>query len=134
MVVAVERRPWLDDALLLFAFCVVLVAEPSSALTKPLALGICLVTAWGYATLHVPSRVEITAEEVSFSRYGRTHVFAWREVERVRLRRFLVKDRVLVRLTPSSPWRGRYWLRDSLKGYEAVVREIESRCGAPVPG
>jgi len=124
---ATERRPWLDDVVLLFALGVVFLLNPVGPLAKPLAVGIALVLAWGYATLHVPSRIEITDEGIVFTRYGRTHAFAWRGVERVQLRRFLVKDRVLVRLSPAPPWRGRYWLRDSLEGYEAVVREIERR-------
>jgi hypothetical protein len=90
-----------------------------------------VVLAWGFATLHIPSRVEVTPEGIAFSRYGRTHLFAWSEVQRVRVRRFVVKDRVLVRLSPSLPWRGRYWLRDSLDGYEVVVREIERRAARP---
>jgi hypothetical protein len=127
VITASERRPWLDDVVLLLALGVVVFWSPVGALTRPLAIGIGLVLVWGYATLHLPSRVEITPEGIAFSRYGRTHAFEWRGVDRVQLRRFLVKDRVLVRLSPAPPWRGRYWLRDSLEGYEAVVRELERR-------
>jgi hypothetical protein len=125
MTAAEEPRPWLEDAVLLFALAVLLVFRPVGAMTMPLASGIVLALTWGYATLHVPSRVEIRADGISFSRYGRIHAFTWRDVERVRLRRFLVKDRVFVRVSPSPPWRGRYWLRDSLSGYDALVKELE---------
>jgi hypothetical protein len=127
MIVASEPRPWLEDAVLLLALGVIVFVHPGAALAVPLAVAIVVALGWGYATLHVPSRVEITSEGVTFSRYRRTHTFAWRDVERLRLRRFLVSDRVLLRLSPAPPWRGRYWLRDSLRGYDALVRELESR-------
>jgi len=127
MIVASERRPWLEDAVLLSALGVVLVLHPGGPFWAPFAAGIVVVLAWGYVTLHVPSRVEVSSGGVSFSRYGRTHAFAWRDVAHVRVRRFLVKDRVLVRLSPSPPWRGRYWLKDSLDGYRALLRELEAR-------
>ncbi len=96
-----------------------------------LALGVAAAAslAWGLATLHFPSKVELTDASVTFTAYGRAHAFAWRDVARVRVRRFLVRDRVLVRLTPSGAWRGRYWLTDGLDGYDALVRELERRAG-----
>jgi hypothetical protein len=125
--VAVERRSWVEDLVLLFALALVLWLHPGGALSTPLAVAIGASVVWGYLTLHVPSRVEVSADGVTFSRYGRTHAFAWREVQRLRLRRFLVKDRVLVRILPAPPWRGRYWLKDSLEGYDALLGELEKR-------
>jgi hypothetical protein len=127
VIVASEPRAWLEDVVLLVALAVLFLFHPVGALTLPLASAIGVALLWGYATLHVPSRAEVTPEGVAFSRYGRTHAFAWREVQRVRVRRFVVKDRVFVRLSPSPPWRGRYWLRDSLSGYDALVKDLEKR-------
>jgi hypothetical protein len=98
-----------------------------------LATGAAASLAWGLLTLHFPSKVELTADGIAFSGYGRTHAFAWRDVARVRVRRFLVRDRVLVRLTPATAWRGRYWITDGLTGYDALVVELEQRARAAVP-
>jgi hypothetical protein len=92
-----------------------------------LALGIGASLAWALGTLHFPSSVQLTDEAIAFSAYGRRHVFPWRDVTRVRVRRFLVRDRVLVRVTPAGAWRGRYWLTDGLDGYDTLVRELERR-------
>jgi hypothetical protein len=89
------------------------------------------VLLWGAVTLHFPTKVAWNAERVAFSAYGRTHTFLWKEVERIDVRRFVVRDRVLVRLRPATAWRGRYWLTDGLHGYAALVAELERRARSP---
>jgi hypothetical protein len=131
--VSYARRLWLEDLVLLVAFGAVVALRPGGALATPLAAAIAAVMVWGFATLHVPSRVELSPSGVSFSRYGRTHAFAWRDVARVRVRRFLVGDRVLVRLHPSPPWRGRYWMSESIEGYAEVVRQLTVRSTTNTP-
>ena len=117
------RGPALKDVMLVLAWFVFLfLVEPSPFRTLMLG-AIPLVL----ATLHFPSRVDVDAEGVSFAGYGRAHRFAWNGVTRVRVRRFLVKDRVLVRIEPSTPWRGRYWVVDSIEEFEGLVRELEGR-------
>jgi hypothetical protein len=132
--VTYSLRLWLEDLLLVLALGVVLALRPAGALSGPLAAAIGLVLVWGVATLHVPSKVLVSDAGVSFSRYGRTHAFAWSDVARVRVRRFPVGDRVLVRLLPSPPWRGRYWVADGAAAYGDVVKELSrmSRTGPPV--
>jgi hypothetical protein len=39
----------------------------------------------------------------------------------------VLRDRVLVRVLPSPPLRGRYWLFDSIVGYDAAVKRLEQR-------
>jgi hypothetical protein len=91
-----------------------------------------IVLAWGAATLHFPARIAIDDRGITFARYGRVHRFAWNDVARVKVRRFLVKDRILVRIEPSGVWRGRYWIFDSISGFEDLVRALERR-GSELP-
>jgi hypothetical protein len=86
-----------------------------------------IVLAWGAATLHFPARIEVDDRGVSFARYGRVHRFDWKDVARVKVRRFLVRDRILVRVEPSGVWRGRYWVFDSIGAFDELVRELERR-------
>ena len=111
-------------ALVLFGLVLL---RPESAFARAFAVGAPLVLAWGAVTLHFPSRVELTADGISFHRYGRAHAFAWKDVRGVRVRRFLVGDRVLVRILPSSPWRGRYWILESIDRFDDLVRALEAR-------
>ena len=92
-----------------------------------LGLGALAVLGWGFVTLDFPSAIEIDDARIAFRRYGRVHEYTWSELTVVRVRRFLVRDRVLVRLGPSAPLRGRYWLLDGLGQYDELVREIERR-------
>lgn len=122
-VLAVLAQDLLLSALLL-AFAIF---RPSGAFAAPLAIAAAAVLAWGIFTLHFPSKVELTDVGVAFFGYGRVHRFRWSSVERVKVRRFLVRDRVLVRLGPSPAWRGRYWIVDGIDGFDALVSELERR-------
>jgi hypothetical protein len=126
------RRPRaLDDGLLVAALALAAWALPRGPLTTGLLVAIPLVLGWGALTLHFPARVEIDDAGVAFFGYGRSHRFEWRDVARVRVRRFLVGDRVFVALSPSPPWRGRYWILDSIAGYASLVAELEARAKGP---
>ncbi len=123
--------PAVQDAALVVAWAAFfsLVELPAGVRALFLA-AIPVVLGWGIVTLHFPSRVEIDEEGVVFARYGRAHRFAWEDVERVRVRRFLVKDRVFVRIEPSGgAWRGRYWVGDGIAGFDRIVSELEGRGG-----
>jgi hypothetical protein len=116
-----------QDLCLCLALVAVLYVHPEGALARALAAAIFAAIAWRLLTLHVPSRVEVDSEGITFSAYRRAHRFNWRDIERIQLRRFIVRDRVLVRITPASPWRGRYWLMDSMDGYDVLLRQLEAR-------
>ena len=118
-----------EDLLLPVAFAVIAIVG-GGVLGTALLVAIPIVMAWGVFTLHFPRRIEHTPEGITFTGYGRAHTFLWRDVEHVRVRRFLVRDRVLVRLTPSPAWRGRYWVLSSIGEFDALVKELERRAEA----
>jgi hypothetical protein len=117
--------PVSQDVWLVLALMVLLGLHPHGALALALGLAIPLTIAWSLLTLHLPSRVDVDPEAISFSAYGRAHRFPWRDIERIHVRRFLVRDRVLVRIAPSPPWRGRYWLTGSIAGFDELVSALE---------
>ena len=123
------RGPAAQDVVLVAAWVVVFALEDGWGSLRWSLLGaIPIALAWGAVTLHFPSRVEIDDDGVVFGRYGRRHRFAWSQVRCVSVRKFLVGDRVLVRIEPSGgAWRGRYWLLEGMAGFESVVRELERR-------
>jgi hypothetical protein len=120
-------RRFAGDLFLFLAFLALLMVGHRGPLSIALAAGIPIVLGWGILTLHFPARVEMDGEGIAFFGYGRVHCFAWRGIERIRVRRFLVRDRVLVRITPAPAFRGRYWLVDSIEGYDTLVRALERR-------
>jgi len=121
------RSPVAQDLALALALGAVLALRPHGPLALALAAAIPATIAWSLLTLHLPSRVDVDHEGIVFSAYGREHRFAWRDVERIHVRRFMVRDRVLVRILPSSLLRGRYWLIDSIEGYDGLVWTLEER-------
>ena len=123
------RGPLMQDMALAAAWLLLLVVIDLPGGVRALMLGaIPIVLVWGAVTLHFPSRVAIDVDGVAFGRYGRAHRFAWKDVQRVRVRRFLVRDRVFVRIEPSGgTWRGRYWILDSIDGFDRALAELEAR-------
>lgn len=116
-----------QDVLLVAALTLLPLVSPQATLPIALFFAIPLVLGFSIATLHYPSRVEIDDEGISFARYGRMHRFGWRQIDRIHVRHFLMADRVLVRIAPSTALRGRYWILDSIEGFAELVREIEAR-------
>jgi hypothetical protein len=115
------------DAMLAIALAAALLVMPHGPFATTLALAAPLVFAWGVITLHFPHRVDVDSNGVSFAAYGRAHRFGWSRVERLHVRRFLMKDRVLVRVEPAPAWGGRYWITDKISGFDELVRELEAR-------
>jgi hypothetical protein len=116
-----------QDVLLVAALALLPLVSPHATLPAALFLAIPIVLGFGVATLHYPSRVELDDDGISFARYGRVHRFSWREIDRIHVRRFLMRDRVLVRISPSTALRGRYWILDSIEGFSELVQAIEAR-------
>ena len=113
-----------QDALLACVFVVTVLWRPEGSLgdiAAALRIAIPLVLLWGWLTLHFPTHVEIGDTYIAFSRYGRIHRFERHRIESISVRRFLVRDRVLIRILPSPPWRGRYWLLTGLRDFDALV-------------
>lgn len=102
-------------------------ARPFGSFSLVLAGAGLVVLAWQLVTLHYPREVSISEASITFRAYGRVHTFAWSEVRDCRVRRFLVGDRVLVRLLPAGPFCGRYWLLESMENFGALVRALDER-------
>ena len=121
-------RVLLPDLVLVAAFGLAL-ASGNAVLATALGAAVPVVLVWGVVTLHFPSRVVVSGAGIAFSAYGRSHAFAWEEIQRLHVRRFLVRDRVLVRLGPAPAWGGRYWITDGISDFEGLVRALEARAG-----
>ncbi len=117
----------LQDLVLLTVAVGSLVVHPFGGFGGVLASAAVAVLSWEAITLHFPSEIVMGSDTIAFRRYGLSHEFRWRDVRALRVRRFLVRDRVLVRLLPAPPWRGRYWIVDGIDGYEPLLRALERR-------
>ena len=121
-----RRVAWIaTDALLLGMFVWQLVQPVGGNLAPLLAYAAPLLVVWNAITLHYPRSVVIDDRGVAFGAYGRAHRYEWSAIERVHVRKFLVRDRALVRILPSPPWRGRYWILSTIDGYEELLRALE---------
>lgn len=116
-----------SDAVLAGVVVVILVARIDGPLARALLVAVPCVLAWGAITLNQPSVVEIDDDAITFRGWGRSHRYPWREIQAIRVRRFVVGDRVLVRIVPAPPLRGRYWIHESIGGYRNLVEALERK-------
>lgn len=102
---------------------VLALASPSAWLWLLAAAGLA-VLAFNVATLHFPREIALDEHGIRFRAYGREHVYAWSAC-RLRVRRFLVRDRVLLRVEDVQTGKShRYWLTTQLSDYDALLRDL----------
>lgn len=127
----IHRAPRLrtlgQDLVLVAMPAVALAASGGAAWTWLLAAAGLAVLAINALTLHFPHEVEVDAEGIHLRAYGREHAYAWRDVT-VRVRRFVVRDRVYVRIEDRARGLRRgYWLLASLGDHDALLAAVEAR-------
>jgi hypothetical protein len=86
---------------------------------------------WGInlLTLHFPHEVEITPGELVVRAYGRSRRYALGEVRPV-VRRFVVKDRALVRLRDAEGRsRGAHWFVSDVGDVDSMIEELQRSSG-----
>lgn len=118
-----------QDILLAVVLAVALASGLRGGFAVALASSAAAALLWGVLSLHFPTRVTVDDEALVFHGYGRSHRFARRDVAAVLVRRFLVRDRVLLRVVErrgTRPWRGRYWVLDSIEGFDELVAALPS--------
>jgi hypothetical protein len=113
-----------EDALLVVMPMLALAA--SSKWMWLLAASGLVVLAFNAITLHFPREIAIDETGIRFRAYGREHAYAWASC-RVKVRRFVVRDRLLVRIEDERGRRHNYWLLSRLRDFDALTSEISSR-------
>jgi hypothetical protein len=115
-----------DVVLVTMPVLVLVVASPSAWLWLLAATGV-VVLVFNVLTLHFPREIALDDDGIRFRAYGREHVYAWSAC-RLRVRRFLVRDRVLLRVEEVETGRShRYWLTTHLSDFDALLRAINQR-------
>jgi hypothetical protein len=115
-----------DLVLLAMPVLVLLITSPSPWLWLLATTGL-VVLAFNAITLHFPREIDLDERGIRFRAYGREHAYTWTAC-RLRVRRFLVRDRVLLRVEEiDSGKTHRYWLTARLSDYDALLRELGTR-------
>jgi hypothetical protein len=94
-----------------------------------LLLAVPVALASAFLGLHLPTRITVDADGVTFAAYGRAHRYRWAEAGDLQVRPFpFVNDRFLVRFTERrSVFGGRYWIHSHLLGYDELREDLQQR-------
>jgi hypothetical protein len=130
MIHRASRLRRVEDVAAVVVPWILLLTHPSSTWFRLLTFASMFVVAWSVFTLHYPREVEVDEAGVHFRGYGREHSYAWNDCV-LRVKKFLVKDRVLVTVVQLTPRRTRsYWLVGNLSEFPALVKGLEERMRA----
>ncbi len=77
--------------------------------------------------LHNPSAVVVTKESITFSGFGRSHVYTWEEAGSIRIRKYNYVGKTLIRLGKPKVLGGRYWITNEMNGYEDLLNYLEKK-------
>jgi hypothetical protein len=71
-----------------------------------------------------PDRITDDDETITFYGYGRAHSYKWNDLKNLRVKEFMITDRVLLRVGEQRILGGRYWINvDSLEnGRQLLVK------------
>ncbi len=77
------------------------------------------------AAMNQPHRITDDDEKITLYGFFQKHKYTWAEIEFLRIRRFIMTDRVLVRIGKERVLGGRYWLdTDSLQGSSELLEKM----------
>ncbi len=75
--------------------------------------------------MNQPKRITDDGETIIFHGFFQKHDYHWSEITFLRIRRFIMTDRVYIRIGNDRFWRGRYWLdTDSLSSSGELLEKL----------
>ncbi|MBR0600594.1 hypothetical protein [Sinanaerobacter chloroacetimidivorans] len=78
-----------------------------------------------FVAMNQPRRITDDGDNITFYGFFQKHAYKWSEIEFLRIRRFIMTDRVLVRIGKERVLGGRYWLdTDSLQGSRELLEKM----------
>lgn len=77
--------------------------------------------------LHNPSSITVTDKSITFSGFGRSHVYTWEEAGTIYLKNYGYVGKTLIRLGKPRILGGRYWITNEMQGYSELLNFLEQR-------
>lgn len=77
--------------------------------------------------LNQPTKIIDDQEKISFHAFGQSHAFRWAELNYLKIKRFPLTTKILLRIGPNRFLRGRYWLfpKELSNGDELMAKLTE---------
>lgn len=99
----------ISGIILLYATLQLLINPNNWLMIGPFFIG--LYAFWEtFVSVANPSSVTITDDSVTFSAYGRSHTWYWKDVTKLQVKEFPTAKKLFIRFNDPGYFKGRYWV------------------------
>lgn len=77
--------------------------------------------------LHNPSSIVVKDDSITFSGFGRSHMYTWEEAGIIYIKSYGYVGKTLIRLGKPRIFGGRYWITNEMQGYSELLDFLEQR-------
>lgn len=101
--------------------------DPQNFIYQSLVFLLPVLLLFEVFALNQPTKIIDDQEKISFHAFGQSHVFRWAELEYLKIKRFPLTSKILLRIGPNRFLRGRYWLfpKELSNGEELLAKLTE---------
>lgn len=102
--------PVLLMSFLLVASIIAYFDNPKNLIYQSLVMLLPVLLLFEVFALNQPTKIIDDQEKISFHAFGQSHAFRWADLEYLKIKRFPLTTKILLRIGPNRFLRGRYWL------------------------
>ena len=105
-----------------------LAADSSDTLARLVVIAVPILLVYSVFTVNQPTRVTDDGDTIALYAFGRKHEYIWNEVKTLKVKRFIMTDKVLLQIGEYRMRGGRYWLElGAFEGGEELFNKLVSR-------
>jgi hypothetical protein len=105
-----------------------LATDSSDTLARTIVIAIPILLAYSVLTVNQPTKVTDDGETIALYAFGRKHEYAWNDVKTLKVKRFIMTDKVLLQIGEYRMQGGRYWLElGAFEDGEELFNKLVSR-------
>lgn len=102
--------PVLLMTFLLVVSIIAYIENPQNLIYQSLVILLPVLLLFEVFALNQPTKIIDDQEKISFHAFGQSHAFRWAELDYLRIKKFPLTTKILLRIGPNRFLRGRYWL------------------------
>lgn len=84
--------------------------NPQNFIYQSLVILLPVLLLFEVFALNQPTKIIDDQEKISFHAFGQSHAFRWADLDYLKIKKFPLTTKILLRIGPNRFLRGRYWL------------------------
>ena len=98
-------------AALIGTFVIAYILLANASILYISVFAVCLYTFWEtFISISNPSDITISKDYITFTAFGRSHTFEWKDVYSFKCKEFYMDKKIFLRINRAGLLKGRYWI------------------------